>query len=118
MRGYTIRPFTSYVRDMSGAIDKILLFSQNLSFNQFQADGPERDAILYNFQILGEAVKHVPRSLQSKNKHIPWNSMVALRNDIVHEYYDPDDEIMWEIIQTDLPKNQLDLQKFLIKVES
>jgi uncharacterized protein with HEPN domain len=117
MRGYKIRPFTSYVRDMCHSIEMILVYSKDLSFHQFQSDCAQRDAILYNFHILGEAVKHVPRSLQNKNKHIPWNSMAALRNDIVHEYFDPDDEIMWQIIQSDLSSNLNDLQQFLINIK-
>ena len=43
--------------------------------------------------------------------------MAALRNDIVHEYFDPDDEIVWNIIHLDLPKNLIDLRAVLEKIE-
>lgn len=114
MRRNAIRPYVSYLRDMNHALEKIVSFSKDLSFFQFQKGGVNRDAILFNFQIIGEAVKHVPRHVQSKNKHIPWNQMAALRNDIVHEYFDPDDMIIWEIIQHNIPINIQDLQ-FLIQ---
>jgi uncharacterized protein with HEPN domain len=86
-------------------MEQILAYSQGMSFSDFCKPGMRRDAILFNFQIMGEAVKHVPRHVQSKNKHLPWNYMAALRNDIAHEYYDPDDEIVWSIVQVDLENN-------------
>jgi uncharacterized protein with HEPN domain len=117
MRRPASRAYLSYLKDIAKAMDKIVLFSQELSYFKFQSVCAERDAILYNFQIMGEAVKHLPRNFQSKNKHVPWNAMAALRNDIVHEYFDPDDEIVWEIIHHDLPKNIDDVKRLLEQLD-
>ncbi|MEN9334559.1 MAG: hypothetical protein RLY35_1739 [Bacteroidota bacterium] len=117
MRRKAIRPFTSYIKDMIGAIENVLEYSKDLSLHQFQVGGMSKDAIYYNFQVLGEGVKHIPFHFQNKHKNIPWMYMAALRNDIVHEYFDPDDEIVWNIIQLDLPKNLMDLQAVLEKIE-
>lgn len=113
MRHPAYRPYTSYLKDIVKAMEKIIIFSESLSYFKFQSICPERDAILYNFQIMGEAVKKLPRNFQSRNKHIPWNAMSDLRNDIVHEYFDPDDEIVWQIVQNDLPKNLVDVKHLL-----
>jgi uncharacterized protein with HEPN domain len=118
MKRKPIRPFISYVGDMVMAVERILKYSENLSLNEFQMGGITKDAIFYNFQILGEGVKHIPFHFQNKHKNIPWMYMAALRNDIVHEYFDPDDEIVWNIIQLDLPKNLIDLQNLLEKLEN
>jgi uncharacterized protein with HEPN domain len=117
MRHPGYRPYISYLKDIAQAMEKIIIFSESLSYFKYQTICPERDAILYNFQIMGEAVKKLPRNFQSKNKHIPWNAMSDLRNDIVHEYFDPDDEIVWEIIQHDLPKNIADIKRLLEHVD-
>jgi len=44
--------------------------------------------------------------------------MAALRNDIVHEYFDPDDEIVWNIIHLDLPQNLIDLKRLMNQLEN
>ena len=118
MRRTAIRHYTSYIKDMCDAVESILLYTNGVSLNDFHKGGIVKDAVLYNFQVLGEGVKHVPRSIQNKNKQIPWMYMAALRNDIVHEYFDPDDEIVWNIIQWDLPKNLSDLKQLLNRLEN
>lgn len=109
-----LRDYRSYLADVQTAMEQILTYSKGLSYADFCLPGAKRDAILFNFQIMGEAVKHVPRHIQRGSRNLPWNYMAALRNDIAHEYYDPDDEIVWSIIQVDLQKNLEDL-KWMMK---
>jgi uncharacterized protein with HEPN domain len=109
----SLRSYRSYLQDILNAMNNIIDYKSNLTYHDYCLPGPYRDAILYNFQIMGEAVKHIPRSFQNKNKRIPWNYMAAIRNDIVHEYYDPDDEIVWSIMQVDLENNAVDLKQLL-----
>jgi uncharacterized protein with HEPN domain len=108
-----LRTYHTYLSDVQQSIEQILTYSKGMSFSEFCKPGMRRDAILFNFQIMGEAVKHVPRHVQSKNKNLPWNYMAALRNDITHEYFDPDDEIVWSIVQVDLEHNLEDIKKLL-----
>lgn len=107
------RHLRSYISDMVMAIERIQQYAQNLSYHQFVENGMAHDAIVRNFEILGESVKRIPFKIQRKYKSIPWRHMYALRNFIVHEYFDLDEEILWEIIQTDLTKNHRDLKKIL-----
>jgi len=109
-----LRTYHSYLQDAAIAMERILEYASALSYADFCESSARRDAIFFNFQIIGEAVKHVPRNIQKKYPQLPWNSMAALRNDIAHEYYDPDDEIVWAIIQWDLADNWKDL-KMMIK---
>ncbi|MFN8776676.1 MAG: DUF86 domain-containing protein [Flavobacteriales bacterium] len=103
--------FDFYIEEMSAAAERILLYAGELSYFEFSTNSLVRDAVIRNFEILGESVKHVPFFFQKQNKHIPWSRMYALRNFIVHEYFDVDDEILFAIIQTDLRSNAVDLRK-------
>ena len=71
------------------------------------------EAIIRNFEIMGEAVKHVPFRFQRKHPLMPWREMSELRNFIVHEFFDVDNEILWAIIQTDLNRNAIELTKVI-----
>lgn len=113
MRHRRLRAFPSYLQDAANAMEKILGYVNGMSYADFCRSSAQRDAIFFNFQIIGEAVKHVPRSVQNTYKQIPWNAMAALRNDIAHEYFDPDDEIIWSIIQWDLNENWKDLKTII-----
>jgi len=107
---YGIR-FDFYLEEMSNAIDRIFLYTQDISYHEFTSNSLIRDAVIRNFEVIGESVKHIPFSYQRQHKSIPWSRMYGMRNFIAHEYFDVDDEILWQIIQQDLAKNGLDIRK-------
>jgi uncharacterized protein with HEPN domain len=83
------------------------------SYEDFTQDELVKDAVIRNFEIMGESVKHIPFSFQRKHKQLPWNHILALRNFVVHEFFDVDDEVLWEIIQTDFTRNISDLEEIM-----
>ena len=94
---------------------RVLEYTRNLKdYQEFSHNTLVKDAVIRNFEIMGESVKHIPFNFQKKNKRVPWSHMLALRNFIVHEFFDIDDEILWQIIKTDLEKNILALEQIVI----
>jgi uncharacterized protein with HEPN domain len=100
-----------YLDEMIGAIVQILKYTESLTLEQFIRQPMTCDAIQHQFEILGEASSHIPFSVRKKFPHIPFQLMYTLRNHIAHEYFDIDYEIIWHIIQLDLPANLRDLQE-------
>ncbi len=100
------RRFDFFLHDMVEAMDRILFYTENKSYAEFVDNTMLRDAVIRNFEILGESIKHIPFKFQRQYKQVPWQHMNAMRNFIVHEYFDVDDEILWEIIQHDLKDNR------------
>lgn len=54
------------------------------------------------YEVLGEAIRHLPEALKSANPHIRWSTMAAVRNRIVHGYFGIDDSILFTTIDTDI----------------
>jgi len=75
------------------------------------------DAVIRNFEIIGEASKNLPDDIKKKYPTIPWNKMYGLRNLILHEYFGVDYEMIWEIVKKSLPQNITDIRN-LIDTES
>jgi uncharacterized protein with HEPN domain len=65
------------------------------------------------FIIIGEAANHVPESVQDAHSEVPWHLMRAMRNRLVHVYFNVDPEVMWQTLQQDLPLLQEPLQELL-----
>ncbi|MEN9639705.1 MAG: hypothetical protein RLZZ262_1574 [Bacteroidota bacterium] len=99
-----------YILEMIGAAERILSYTANHNFEDMMKNEMLCDAIQHQFEILGEASTHIPFNVRKKFPHIPFALMYSLRNHIAHEYFDVDYEIIWHIIQVDLPKNLKDLQ--------
>jgi len=54
-------------------------------------------------EIIGEAAARVSRDTKDQMKEVPWGQIVALRNRLIHGYDSIDLDILWDIIQEDLP---------------
>lgn len=58
---------------------------------------------MHAFEILGDAVRHLPDSLKAAHPDIPWKTMTAVRNRIVHGYFGIDDATLFKTIETEIP---------------
>jgi uncharacterized protein with HEPN domain len=70
-------------------------------------------AIVRLMEIVGEAANRVPKDEQSKHPEIPWAQVIALRNRLIHGYDAIDYEILWHILNHDLPGLVLSLERIL-----
>jgi uncharacterized protein with HEPN domain len=84
-----------------------------MDYQAFKHDDKAVRAIEMNFIIIGEAASQIPEEVEEKHLTIPWNLMRAMRNRIVHAYYEVDEKLMWNTIQNDLPPLIPELEKLL-----
>ncbi len=98
------RPINLLLNDICQAIDRIEQYIKNLSFDAFSDDQKSVDAVVRNLEIIGEAASRLPDEFKEKYSEIEWYKVVGLRHRIVHEYFGIDLEIIWQILQKDLPE--------------
>lgn len=67
------------------------------------ADVLRFDGILFNLQIIGEAVKKLPQELRLRYPDVPWREIAGLRDFVAHAYFALDLNILWDAIQRDVP---------------
>jgi uncharacterized protein with HEPN domain len=75
------------LEDILDAIRKIHQFTQGLDFNGFIEDEKTHDAVIRNFEVIGEAVNQLPHQLLSKHPDVQWHKIVGVRNRVIHEYF-------------------------------
>jgi uncharacterized protein with HEPN domain len=90
------------VKDMIIAVSRILEYTADMKFAEFSEDQKTIDAVIRNFEIIGEASRQIPHIFQEQNTSIPWRDLSDLRNRLIHEYFGVDLEIVWEIISVEL----------------
>ena len=59
--------------------------------------------VLHHLLILGEAAANISEDFQEEYAHIPWAQIVGMRNILIHHYFGIDLEVVWEMIEKDLP---------------
>jgi len=107
------REYHIYLEDMLTSMLRIKEYIGEMEFREFKMNYLVVDAVIRNFEIIGEASKNIPIGLQNKYPQIPWKKMYGLRNLIAHEYFGIDYEMIWEISKNDLPQNSIDLNKII-----
>ena len=90
------------LEDIIESIQKIKIYTNGLSLDDFLKDDKTIDAVIRNFEIIGEAANRIPDEIRDKFQLINWHRIRGFRNRIVHDYMGIDYEIVWEIIEKDL----------------
>jgi len=112
------RNYTHFLDDIALSIQRILEYIQGLDFQQFKQDYKTVDAVIRNFEIIGEAVKNLPQELKNKHTQLPWDEMYRLRNRVSHEYFGIDYEIIWDIATNYLPNNLQVIEIIIVQEKS
>ena len=78
-------------------VRKLSLNTAGMSFDDFIKDDKTINAVVRNFEIIGEAANRVPEDFRSDHPEIEWRRIIAFRNRIIHEYFGINYEILWKI---------------------
>jgi len=90
------------LEDMLESAFKIKKYTNNLDYSSFISDDKTVDAVVRNFEIIGEAANRIDPDFKILNPDVEWNRLRGFRNRIVHDYFGIDYEIVWTIIENDL----------------
>ncbi|WP_416445466.1 DUF86 domain-containing protein [Leeuwenhoekiella sp. A16] len=116
MRKNDQRNSLMYLQDMHLAMRKIIQYLEGYIYESFVEDERTVDAVIRNFEIIGEASKNIPARIKSEYPELPWAEMYALRNQASHAYFNMIPKIIWEIATNNLPQN-IKIVENIISVE-
>ena len=84
------------------AIDNILEFTENITYEEFIANKMLKFAVIKNIEIIGEASYKLTRKFCQEHKEIEWDIIVKMRHVLVHGYYQIEDKFAWLVVQNEL----------------
>jgi uncharacterized protein with HEPN domain len=111
------RNYLMYLEDLRISMDRIEEYIEGMSFMEFQKDYKTVDAVIRNFEIIGEASRNIPDTIKYKYSEVPWSEMYLLRNKVSHEYFGIDYEIIWDVATNYLPNNKSQIEAIIKKEE-
>lgn len=85
------------------AIKRIKRYTSDKNFNDFTSDDMLYYAVIKNIEIIGEAANMLTEDFRNRHPQTPWKMVMGMRNYIVHEYFQVDNNIVWDVITVDLP---------------
>jgi uncharacterized protein with HEPN domain len=112
-----VRDASERLRDILEAIGNIERYLGR-GKDAFEQDELLQTWMLYNLQIIGEAVRTLPEVLRLRAPEVPWANIVGMRNILVHGYFAIDTEIVWQAAEADIPMLRGPLERLLSALEA
>lgn len=91
-----------YIDHILQSINNILEYTKDLSKLDFYNNRMLQDAVIRNFEIIGEATKKVSDDYKQVHYEVPWKAMSGMRDKLIHDYIGVDTAVIWKTIKEDL----------------
>jgi len=106
------------VFDIESAIEGITAATADRTFAEFQADWLLRHGVQRGIEIISEAARRLPHDLLDQYPEIPWPRIRAVGNVLRHEYQSISDEIVWNVVKTEIPRLQNIMRDIRTRLEA
>lgn len=103
------------LRHMLDAAQDAISFVRNRSRSELDSDRMLTLALIKTIEIVGEAAARVSGESQVQYAEIPWVNIIAMRNRLIHTYYEVDLDILWNTVKDDLPPLIASLEEALLQ---
>ena len=107
------RTYRDYILDILTSIQEIEEFVEGMNFEDFVKDRKTVNAVIRSLEVMGEAVKKIPLEIREKYQEIPWKYIAGMRDKLIHEYHGVDLEIVWEVVEKEIPPLKPKFEKIL-----
>ncbi|RLF70239.1 MAG: DUF86 domain-containing protein [Thermoplasmata archaeon] len=97
------RTYLDYILDILSSIQEIEEFVEGMDIEDFVEDRKTVNAVIRSLEVMGEAVKKTPPEIRERYPEIPWRYIAGMRDKLIHEYHGVDLEIVWEVIDKEIP---------------
>lgn len=104
-----------YVGHIHDCIVKIIEYTHSLSQDQFLKNSMVSDAVIRNFEIIGEAAKHISPDFKKKYPTIEWKKMSGMRDKLIHDYIGVDLWAVWAVVIDIIPPLKKEFEIILKK---
>lgn len=90
------------LHDIQEAITRIMKYT-NQGRQIFDQDELVQTWVIHHLEIIGEAARAIPQDFKNTHPEIPWGKISGMRNILIHIYFGIDRDIVWQVVERDLP---------------
>ena len=108
-----MRPDLLLLTEMIDAAQQAQELASGVTATELEADRQRRDALLWNFTVLGEAAARLSEGTKTRFPQVRWQQPTRLRNRVVHGYWSIDINILHTTASEQLPRFSDDLRAIL-----
>ncbi|MEB3216783.1 MAG: DUF86 domain-containing protein [Nostocales cyanobacterium 94392] len=100
------------LRDILEAIERINKYAVQGRKN-FEENELIQSWFMQNLQIIGEASRALSADIREQNPQVPWSQIIGMRNVLTHNYFEIDLDVVWLVIERELPNLKPQIESIL-----
>jgi uncharacterized protein with HEPN domain len=106
-----------FLKHILESIEKIEEFTKGIYRDEFFDLIQVQDAVIRRIEIIGEATKSLPDEFRERHEDVPWSEMARTRDKLIHGYFGIDLDLLFDIVEEDLPELKEKISRILEKME-
>ena len=102
--------------DIAEAIERIEKYASK-GREAFEGDELIQNWIVHHLQVIGEAARAISAELKDEHSEMPWRQIVGMRHILVHRYFEVDTDLVWSVVEDEIPELKHQIELILKDVE-
>ena len=98
-----IRDDLVYLTHIRDALQQIATYTDGLDYPGFLVNRMAQDAVIRQFEIVGEATKNLSDAFRERHPAMPWKDLAGFRDKLIHQYFGVDLAMVWQSVVDDVP---------------
>ncbi|OGK52773.1 hypothetical protein A2966_04670 [Candidatus Roizmanbacteria bacterium RIFCSPLOWO2_01_FULL_41_22] len=100
-----------FIEHIKDSIRKLEEYTNGISKEDFLINQQLQDAVIRRLEVIGEAVRNLSDEFRVQVPDIEWKKIAGMRDFLIHEYFGVDLDLVWEVIEKDIPGLKKELRK-------
>jgi uncharacterized protein with HEPN domain len=106
-----------YLMHILECIDWIESYTRE-GYVAFSQSHQTQDAVIRNFEVMGEATKRLSQTVRDAHPAVPWRQVAGFRDVLIHDYFGLDLDEVWGVVQTNLPELKRQITSILHETDN
>ena len=97
--------FGLYLIHIAESLRNVLEYTRDIDYSVFASEKMRQDAVIRNYEIVGEAAKRIPDDFRKLHQEVDWKGLAGLRDILIHQYFGINLDTVWGVTQSEAEKS-------------